>query len=642
MTDFFTRQERSRRATRLLVGLFIVAVVATALAVTAAAALVLSAYGNHSLAFGGTVPLSSIVHEHLGALLVTAAGTLGVIAAASLYRLSKLSRGGGEVARMLGGREIAPDTTDLQERRLVNVVEEVAIASGLPVPSIFVLDQESAINAFAAGFSSADAAIAVTRGALERLERAELQGVIAHEFSHVLNGDMRLNSQLMGLVFGILALSLAGRWLLRTQRFMRRRGNAALLVFGIALVVIGAVGLVSSRLIKAAVSRQREALADASAVQFTRDPSGLAGALKKIGGYTGELRAVDSEEVAHMLFARGSGTFRGLFATHPPLIERIRALDPGFDPSDYPAPAAALPDNGPHDRAPIAGLAPAAPLERSRLLETTGHMEATSIGSVLLGALPEELRDAARSREGSFLLVLALALGAQQTSRDRRRLLLEQQLGAQRMQLCLRLRTRLDTLDERLCLPLLELALRAVRQRPAEQIEYLEQLAQRIVHLDGKPQLFDYLLLMLLRTYLRPTPPAKHSGRNPAPSSSRAMAELLAVVAAYGHADGASAQAAFEAGRRALGAAEPALPIPPFDPLSDARDATRLDAVLPVLARLRPQTKRRLLVALLATIRADGKIEPAEQELYRAIAATLGAPLPPNTSIDAGGAHSLR
>lgn len=631
MIDFFARQERSRRKTRLLVVLFAAAVLLTALAVTVAAALVLGVSGANQGTLVGSGGLVAAAGEHGGVLLSIAAGTLGFMGAASAYRFSQLAHGGGEVARLLGGREISADTSEPAERRLINVVEEVAIASGLPVPQIFVLEQESAINAFAAGFSSADAAIAVTRGALERLTRAELQGVIAHEFSHVLNGDTRLSSQLMGLVFGILALSLAGRWLLRSQRFVRRRGNSGVVLFGLALVVIGAVGLLSSRLIKAAVSRQREALADASAVQFTRDPSGLAGALKKIGGYTAELRSVDSEEVAHMLFARGSRAFSGLFATHPPLIERIRALDPSFDPSDYPAADAPLPETAPSDAEPALGLAPAAPkLDRERLLERTGHMEVAAVGGALLAALPDELRNAARNREGSFLLVLAFALGADSRARSRREQLLEPQLGQLRTERCLGLRAKLDRLDARLSLPLLELALPAVRQRPLEQLEYLYELAERLVHADGEGQLFDHLLLTLLASYLPHAAPARGGGV----SAAQAAADLLSVVAAFGHADSASAENAFAAGRSVLGASERELPSPAFEPLERARQPTRLDAALPVLARLRPKAKRRVLAAVLATIRADGEIELAEQELYRVIAATLGAPLPPNATLD--------
>ncbi|MGI9257610.1 MAG: M48 family metallopeptidase, partial [Gammaproteobacteria bacterium] len=315
--DFFTEQERARRASRTLVILFLLAVAVIVLAVTLVVAILVrlytDPYGPQSLVNGGsfTVWLSD-----RGTLLAAvAAATALFIALASIYRMATLSRGGAQVARMLGATEVSHDTQDRLRRRLLNVVEEMAIASGVPVPDVFVLEAESGINAFAAGLSTSDAAVAVTRGALEKLSRAELQGVIAHEFSHIMNGDMRLNLRLMGMSFGILILALVGRWLLRSMRFTRRSrsngGVAAAVALGLAFILIGYIGLFFGRLIKAGVSRQREILADASAVQFTRDSAGLAGALKKIGGYTGRLMTNDSEEIAHMLFSRGSRAFSG-------------------------------------------------------------------------------------------------------------------------------------------------------------------------------------------------------------------------------------------------------------------------------------------------------------------------------------------
>ena len=331
----------------MLVGAFLLSFVICALATTVALA------RSRCVSTWRTTRCSSArrrgrdwLDAHFALVAAFAGGTLGVMILASLFRAASLSSGGGQVARMLGATAVTGEGSDPLQRRLINVVEEIALASGVPVPEIFVLEKEAGINAFAAGLSHANAAITVTRGALERLDRAELQGVIAHEFSHILNGDMRLNQQLIGLSFGILVLSLAGRWLLRSARFTRRGRNsggvAAALAIGVALTVIGAIGLVCSRLIKAAVSRQRESLADASAVQFTREPQGLAGALKKIAGYGGRITSVETEEVAHMLFERGTRSFSGWFATHPPLLERIKALEPTFDPRDLPEPGGPL------------------------------------------------------------------------------------------------------------------------------------------------------------------------------------------------------------------------------------------------------------------------------------------------------------
>jgi Zn-dependent protease with chaperone function len=638
--DFFARQEATRRTSRVLVAVFMLAFVVCAAATTAVAALAMRMYMENNTLFLGTETLPEWLGAHLLLVAWVAGGTLAVMGFASLYRSATLSAGGGQVARMLGATQVTSGGSDPLQRRLVNVVEEMALASGVPVPEIYVLEQEAGINAFAAGTTTANAAIAVTRGTLERLDRAELQGVIGHEFSHILNGDMRLNQQLIGLSFGILVLSLAGRWLLRSARYGRRGKNsggmAAALVLGVALAVIGAIGVLLSRLIKAAVSRQREALADASAVQFTREPQGLAGALKKIAGYTARFSSVDTEEVAHMLFERGSRSFAGWFATHPPLVERIRALEPGFDPRDLPATAPPpLPEAAPRAAAraaaSVAELAPAAidaPLERA------GQIETPEIGSALRAALPEELQHAARSRDASLLLVLALALAPFEETRNRQLKLLESQLGAARATLCLRLFEELRPVERHLRLPLVELALPALKQRPREQVDYLFDLLRRVSALDTEQRLFDYVLLRVLEAYFRSlsrAAPAARSARATPPGLSKhdAVRALLCNVAAFGNGDAAAARAAYAAGLAALGWKHASTGEPSFEPPAAARDLGTLDVALHTLGAVEPRDKLRILGGVLATIRADRKVEIDEHELFRAIAATLDCPLPP-------------
>ncbi len=187
------------------------------------------------------------------------------------------------MARSLGGTRIGRDTTDFKRKRLHNVVEEMSIASGVPMPEVYVLEQERSINALAAGHTPANAAVVVTQGALDTLSRDELQSVVAHEFSHVLNGDMRPNVQLMGWLFGLLVVALIGRTLLRCAP-RGRRGALAVMVAALAVMILGYAGLFFARLLQAAVARQRERLADASSVQFTRNPGGLRGALLKVAG----------------------------------------------------------------------------------------------------------------------------------------------------------------------------------------------------------------------------------------------------------------------------------------------------------------------------------------------------------------------
>jgi len=633
--DFFARQEQSRRVSRALVAAFLLAFLACAVATTVVVGAALRLYMNSNALFVGNQSWQEWVAAHAGLVAVMIGGTLAVMGLASLYRAATIARGGGQVARLLGATEVSGEGTDPLQRRLVNVVEEMALAAGLPVPEIYILEQEAGINAFAAGMSPTNAAITVTRGALERLDRAELQGVIAHEFSHVLNGDMRLNQQLMGLSFGILVLSIAGRWLLRGARYTRRDrngGQAAALMIGLALVVVGAIGVALSRLIKAAVARQRERLADASAVQFTREPDGLAGALKKIAGYGARIDSVDTEEVAHMLFERSSSAFSGWFATHPPLLERIRALEPNFDPRDLPEPSRLPPEPGSSPASanalrPDLGQANLAP---AVLLERAGQIDAPDVGGALRGAVPAEVASAARSQDSSLLLALALALSPEEPARQRQMSLLEQQLGATRAGLCRRLAAELAPVEESLYLPIVELAVPALKRRPAEQVTYLFELLSRLAELDPEPRLFGFVLLRALRAFLRGTPTAALPPATTQLEPGTAIRTLLANVAAFGNDDAASARAAYAAGLASLG--WQVGPIDPlFDPPAAARDLVTLDTALSSLARLRPRSKQRLLRGVLACIQADGTIATAERELFRMLAATLDTPLPPGS-----------
>src|SRR5262245_58633369 len=328
-TDFFQQQDSARRKTVQLVVYFVLAIVIL-ITLIYALLLGLGLYGGGEVAVSWWQPQL---------LLLAAAGVGVVVGGASVFKVARLASGGQAVPLVMGGEEVPGTTTDAREKRLLNVVEEMALAAGVPVPPVYVLE-EPGINAFAAGYAPGDAVVAVSRGSLNYLTRDELQGVVAHEFSHILNGDMRLNIRLIGLIFGIMALSIIGRILMHASggRASRRddpRARMALVLLGVAVFVLGLVGAFFGRLIMAAVSRQREYLADASAVQFTRNPDGIGGALKKIGGLAEGSRIGNPQaaEVGHMFFANafaGAG-LAGLLATHPPLVERIRRLDPQFD-----------------------------------------------------------------------------------------------------------------------------------------------------------------------------------------------------------------------------------------------------------------------------------------------------------------------
>src|ERR1700730_15716821 len=338
--DFYARQAAARGQTRWLVIGFVLCLLAVALALD----LVLFTFLSSARANAPVIAPLEFAALNPGVAIVSTLMVMGVLGLASLYKSMELRGGGGVVARSLGGVLVDPDTRDPERKRLLNVVSEMAIASGVPMPEVYVLEQEAAINAFAAGHTPANAAVTVTQGALDRLNRDQLQGVIGHEFSHILNGDMRLNVQLMGWVFGLFVVALIGRLILNFSP-RNRRGNNGIIALGFAVMVLGYVGLFLGRLMQAAVSRQRERLADASGVQFTRNPQGLKEALVKIAAMPdgSVLTTPHAEQAAHMFFAEGLNRF---FATHPPILERIRELDPHFDESELARAAAEVERTG--------------------------------------------------------------------------------------------------------------------------------------------------------------------------------------------------------------------------------------------------------------------------------------------------------
>ncbi|MBZ0111519.1 MAG: M48 family metallopeptidase, partial [Thermoanaerobaculia bacterium] len=488
--DFFTQQDHARRRTRHMVVLFAAAVVATIAALYLVGAVLLLYYGG-----GGENTDHSLWNQDL--FFIVTSTTLGIISMGSLFKIADLARGGGAgVAESLGGRRVDAATQDFAERRLLNVVEEMAIASGVPVPGVFLLDTESGINAFAAGFSVDDAAIGVTRGCLEQLSRDELQGVIAHEFSHVLNGDMRLNLRLMGVVHGILVLSLIGYWMLRLGggNVGDRRGKGSPILFvGLAIWVIGGIGLFFGKLIKSAVSRQREYLADASAVQFTRNPGGVAGALKRIGtaAHGSSLQSLHAEEVSHMLFGSGSGpSWTSFLATHPPLVDRIRRIEPTFDGVFEVEP---LPVQREPARPKVeaqsglerleglilpAAVAPAA-IIASVAQPTPAHI---AYASAFLRALPPDLSEMARDEEGARAVVLALLLDSREGIRARQ--LGRLPVGGTLRRSVGRAWEGVSELPAEGRLPLLDLALPALRHQPRESYHELIATVQQLILAD--------------------------------------------------------------------------------------------------------------------------------------------------------------
>jgi Zn-dependent protease with chaperone function len=642
--NFFERQAAARRMSRRLIILFVLAVIAIVIAVDIVV-LFASGYAAPSrMAEGGD--FGGFLAANAGLLLVTSVATIALIGIASMVRMAGLRAGGAVVARGLGGNQVDENTRDPQLRRLRNVVEEIAIASATPVPAIFVLEDEAGINAFAAGYSPNDAAIAVTRGALERLNRDELQGVIAHEFSHILNGDMRLNIQLMGVLFGILVLAIAGRKILYHSRGSRDSKNVgAILAVALMLTLIGYVGVFFGRMIKAGISRSREYLADASAVQFTRQTTGIAGALKKIAGLDegSRLAAADTEEVSHMLFGDGMG-YSSLWATHPPLVERIRALDPSFDPKALGALKkrwAAQPPSGMAEdrvmgldgqgvRAPgvLPAVAATMAIDPRQASAHTGQPESSDYANAgrIHRQLPQALLDAAHAHDDAIPLLLALLIDADAALAARQLAEIAQRIEPATAERSAALREEVAALHPLLRLPLASLAFPALRRRPPAQLEQFVAASEALIHMDGHVGLFEYCLGRLLqRQVAEALDPSRHqpNGRRKLAQCRDALATLFAVLAAHGNQDPQAARRAYVAGMQSVLPGAGVEYQPPRDWV------TALDMALDALDGLEPLGKQLLVEGLAATSSHDGRITVAESELLRTICAVLHCPLPP-------------
>lgn len=629
--NFFERQAATRRQSVRLLWLFALAVVGIVVAVDLGAL----------LAYGASAELFS-ASGAAGLLVFTSFATLAVIGAATLFRIASLRRGGAAVAAQFGATPVPENTTDTNLRRLRNVVEEIAIASGVAVPQVFVIEEEAAINAFAAGYSPNDAAIAVTRGALDKLNRDELQGVIAHEYSHILNGDMRLNIHLIGLLFGILVLALIGRKILVNSGGGRGKGVAGVILVAVALMVAGFLGQFFARMIKAGVSRQREYLADASAVQFTRQTQGLAGALKKIAGVPegSKLANADTEEVAHMLFGDGVG-YSALMATHPPLFERIKALEPNFRSDqlrDLSARWSMTPPNG-LDEDEALGLSaatpPPLPAEKVAVTVTppaviaqVGRPQANDYrrAGAITEAIPEVLQRASRDHEEAVPLLFGLLHAPPGKVRDRQQVELHARQSKRMAQQALDYADRLDGLHPMLRLPLASLAFPVLRRRPRPELQQFLDTVYSLVHADGQVTLFEYCLGRLLHTQvLEALDPARAwvPGRKRLADVSASVITLLAALAKEGHDNPAAAQRAFNAGLLRIFPRLNAAYAPP------TQGVAALEPVWPELDAVEPMGKELLIEGLVAAVSSDGRLAVAESELLRAICASLHCPLPP-------------
>jgi Zn-dependent protease with chaperone function len=629
--DFFARQEAARRTTRWLLVAFLISVALVVAAVDAVVA----------FAVGAADPEASPTR----AVLTSSVVVLGIICGASLFKTLSLRAGGGSVARSLGGTRIDRSTGDLALKRLHNVVEEMSIASGVTMPEVYVLENEDGINAFAAGNSPADAAIAVTRGAATRLKREELQGVIAHEFSHILNGDMRLNVRLLGWTFGLLAVAIIARIVLQgsshTSGRGRKDGAGALMLAALAAMILGYIGVFFGRLLQAAVSRHRERLADASAVQFTRNPVGLSGALLKIAGATAGSRLVspEAEEVAHMLFAAG---LPRLFATHPPIEERLKALDPGFDPKQLTALAAEAERDSVRQRAEDAGGAPRQPEGAAsaftQLSDRNVRGSAAQGIAALAGtmasenvqysqgarlAIPEGLRDFVESADHARALVLVVLASKSPEVLAEQRRILESVYGGQFTSRVLAMQPLADSLQPALRLPAIQQLFPALRRLSLPERQQLRDVVAKLAHADARIDVFECCLTLLLAASLEELETGALHGSGSLLHEVEAIHTLFVILAAQGTKDEALARRAYEAGISVvLPQHRPAFREIPAWPLA-------LGEALARLARLRPIAKKVLVEGLVRCIAHDQKLSVEEGELLRTVCALLHCPLPP-------------
>ncbi|HEV8096761.1 MAG TPA: M48 family metallopeptidase [Burkholderiales bacterium] len=657
---FFEHQQLARRNTRVMVLLFLLAVVAVVIAVdlVLAGVWIWGVSEIQPVEPGRAPGLLAMIRSVPPALyLWGAVGTAALILIVSTVNVAKLADGGEAVAKMVGARRISPETRDPLERRFLNIVEEMAIASGVRVPSAYIMDDEPGINAFAAGWDVSGAVVAVTRGTLQTLTRDELQGVIGHEFSHILNGDMRLNIRMIGVLAGIVFIGAIGSFIMRSIGQSRDRKDSAsggIFAVGLALFIIGYVGLFFARLIKASVSRQREFLADASSVQFTRNPDGIAGALDRIRASTALISSRHAEDMSHMFFGQSIKVwFGGLFDTHPALDERIQRVHPGFQPSKYrtkreaeaPQPAVGA-DTAFGRAAGFSGSAGGAGQGEGRRVADVGAAwgrsageSATLVGTVdgakvdyatrLLASLPAQLREDLRNADGACAALVALLLAPKDD-------VMQQQLDALRAAGSQALAERAKAtaplvrrLGPAYHLPVVDLALPALKAGPSEAKQELIKALEAVIQADRRVSLHEFVVLTLVREQLAPKGKPGASGSMKIGQLRSEVAAVLHLVAHAGIRPDAAGprdeelKAALRAGATEMGLGETDVAVPAGFTSESA------GAALEALKALAPLQKAVLVKGLFAVVTADGAIRVAEAELMRMVGAVLDCPLPP-------------
>ena len=603
--NFFQAQDQARSKTRLLTFLFLAAVVSLVVLTNLLAAV--------ALGFGmGPETLAAQPPE---TWLLISTGVIGVIAVASLFKFLTLRGGGRVIAESLGGLPIHQTTPNPQQRQLLNVVEEMAIAAGLPVPPVYLIPEPS-INAFAAGYSQDDAVIGINQGTLDLLNREELQGVVAHEFSHILNGDMRINIRLIALLSGILFIGMIGYGLLRGSAFGRSRDRGQQMALALGLIVVGYGGTFFGNLIKAAVSRQREFLADASAVQFTRSSSGIANALKKIGGHAAgsQVQAKAADESSHMFFGEIK-SFSRMMATHPPLEERIRALEPQWQGS--------IDDDG-SSRAQdgTAGFAGASGPAPNTPQTVVGQIGQGQIGAAktLLQGCDVTLAKAAHDPYEARGLIYAMLIDANPeiAQPQLQKIRAQAERGVPEHTEHLLPLVQASTRSQLLLL--LEMAMPTLKELSLAQYKRFSANAAELIVFDQRVDIFEWVLhrVMTKELYAHFERPHRAIGRIGSFRGLRTeLQNLLSIIAHRS----SSAEQSYRTGAALL---DLELPFPALTMF----DHEQMNNALGRLRELQPKLKQQLLEACATVALADGQLHPDQHALLHGIAATLDCPLP--------------
>jgi Zn-dependent protease with chaperone function len=642
--NFFESQDRMRKNTALLVVLFVLAVVALIIMTNLLVLVVFGYVNSEQLRNGETL----VQQMDWRTFVAVGVGVSVVVLVGSLYKIMALSAGGKVVAESLGGRLIPQNTQDLNQRKLLNVVEEMAIASGTPAPPVYLLADEQGINAFAAGFSPRDAVIGVTRGTIDHLSREQLQGVMAHEFSHIFNGDMRLNIRLMGVLNGILVIGIIGYYILYSASYSRRgrgsdKGAGGILALAIGLMAIGFAGTFFGGLIKASVSRQREYLADASAVQFTRNPDGIAGALKRIGGleFGSKVENPGAPEVSHAFFAQGlSGFMQSLFATHPPLAKRILHIDPHWDGKfDYADDVVSVeeetgePETTARQKAAskVAAVAVgAAVADVITAIDQIGSPKQETIDYTrsLIAGLPTVIREAAREPHGARAVIYSLVLDKEKEVRAKQLKQLQDHADPEVYALTRTLMPEMGDLDIKCRLPVIDIAIPALKQLSLGQYRSFRFNLIALIETDSRVDLWEWSIQKIVLNHLDGQffKLAQVKARYSHPAQLKKETALILSVMAYaGQQNQNYVEKAFVAATEALELSGFELRAKEDISLSD------LDLALGKLARLKPLAKPRLLKGCVASIVHDQRVLAVELELLRAFSDVLDCPMPPVT-----------